>query len=367
MSQLFRTEQRLRMTTREGLAQALERRWQRPKLLSLADYRQLGADERMAYNAERVKYVSGGIRLPTENADKAKHLFENLMRANVDAPNRAGLIVDAEPHLGKTTLLTALMEWTYGRYRAEFPEPEYRGHVPVVFVEAMPDTSGKVLAKSLLHFFGGTPLPRETTADTIDRVIELMRNAGTHMVCIDEFHNIAANNAGNGHTVDYIKKLHNEVQATFVICGIDVTKSDVLNDTPRGRQLRNRFTKHGIEPFRPSSPDEQKRWKQLLLGFERELPLLSQERNAILQHQSLLMKRTGGSIGALHKLLTRIAIDLIWAEDPEQERLTAERLALEPLDIASQDAERMADVAARVAKTRKTATPGTNEEVRGAA
>jgi hypothetical protein len=322
-------------------------------LLTVDEYRRLGKDARLEYNARRASYVSGGIRLPTENADRAQKLFENMLRANVDAPNRSGLIVNAEAHLGKTTLVTALMEWLYGRFQAEFPEPEYRGHVPVVYVLAKPDTSGKALAKALLAFFGATPLRNETTADIIDRVIGLMQDAGTHMVCIDEFHNIAANNVGNGHTVDYIKNLHNEVEATFVISGLEVTQSDVLTDTPRGRQLRTRFTEHAIMPYNLVDADQERQWRQLLLGFERELPLLAQERNSILQFRSLLMKRTSGSIGALHKLLTRIAVDLIWADNPEAEMLTAERIANEPLDIASRDAELIADVEAIASAAQK--------------
>ncbi|KRC51877.1 hypothetical protein ASE16_02060 [Leifsonia sp. Root227] len=344
-SELFRTSKQPRMTTWEGLAAVLERAWQRPEILGVDEYVRLDTTERRSYNSSRAGYVSGGIRLPTQNTDRAQKLFESMLRANVNAPNREGLIVNAEPHLGKTTLVTALMEWLYGRFQAEFPLPEYRGHVPVVYVLAKPDTSGKALAKSLLAFFGATPLRNETTVDIIDRVIGLMQDSGTHMVCIDEFHNIASNNTGNGHTVDYIKNLHNEVEATFVISGIEVTKSKVLTDTPRGRQLRSRFTEHAIEPFNLVDQDQERQWQQLLLGFERELPLLAQERNSILQFRSLLMKRTNGSIGALRKLLTRITVDLIWADDPQNERLTGELIASAATDIASREAELLADAA----------------------
>lgn len=356
MNDLFRTEKKQRMTTREGLTQTLERRWTRPKRLSIGEYRALSPDEKLDYNTKRAAYVSGGIRLATENSDQAQQLLEKYMRSNVYAPNRSGIMVSADPHMGKTTLITALMEWTYGRFQATFPEPEYRGHVPVVYVQAKPDTSGKALAKSFLNFFGGTPTSRESTADTIDRVIALMQDAGTHLVCIDEFHNIAEKNVGNGRTVDYIKNLHNEVEATFVIAGIDVGQSQILSNTPRGRQLRTRFTEHSIDPYTSVDTAEKNRWRQLLVGFERELPLLAQERNSILQFQSLLMRRTDGNIGALHKLLTHIAIDLIWADSPEAEMLTAERIAVEPLDMASRDAERLALVTTHAAsKSRRTA------------
>lgn len=366
-SDLFRSEKKPRMTTWEGLTVALERRRERPELLTVAQYRRLGDDARFDYNARRANHASGGIRLPTENGDRAQKLFENMLRTNVAAPNRSGLIVNAEPHLGKTTLVTALMEWLYGRFQADFPEPEYRGHVPVVYVLAKPDTSGKALAKALLSFFGATPLRNDTTVDMIEHAIGLMQDAGTHMVCIDEFHNIAANNVGNGHTVDYIKNLHEEVQATFVISGIEVTKSKILTDTPRGRQLRSRFTEHTITPYNLVDPDQEAQWKQLLLGFERELPLLAQERNSILRYRSLLMKRTNGSIGALHKLLTRIAVDLIWADEPEKELLTADSIAAAATDIASRDAELLADIEEVGRKRRSAKASGRRKELADAA
>ncbi|NYK09072.1 TniB family NTP-binding protein [Leifsonia naganoensis] len=340
------------MTTKEGLTQALEKRWERPQLMTIDDYRNLRESDRLDYNIARSAYTSGAIRLPTENGDQGHKLLENLMRANVHAPNRSGMMIDAEPHMGKTTLLRALMEWTHQRYRADFPQAEYRGHVPIVYVEAQPDTSGKALATALLAFFGGTPYARDNTPTIINRVIGLMRDAGTHLVCIDEFHNIAANNVGNGQTVDYIKSLHNEVEATFVISGIEVNKSKVLTDTPRGRQLRSRFTKHGIKPYRLGDATQQRQWQQLLLGFERELPLLAQQRNSILQFQTLLMKRTSGNIGALHKLLTRIAVDLIWADHPAREALTADHIISMSLDIASEEAELIADAEAEIEKAR---------------
>ncbi|NEN07755.1 AAA family ATPase [Diaminobutyricibacter tongyongensis] len=339
MSALFRTEEKLRRTTVEGLTRILATEYTRPKVLTPRAYAALSDSKRLAYNAERARYTSGGIRLRTDTGDATLKLLRNMLRANVDAPNCTGLVIDADGHMGKTTLATHLMQWTMENYLTEFPGAISLGHVPVVYVEADPRSSGRALMKAFVKFFGGTVHRRETTDELLERTINLMTRANTHLVVLDEFQNIAAKNAGNGESVDYLKRLHNEVGATFVIAGIDVLRSEVIADTPRGRQLRSRFTEQTLTPYSKANDIEAQRWKQLLLGFEAELPLLAQERNSILQFSTLLMQRTHGNLGALAKLLTRTTVDLIWADDAKNERLTAELLMKQRLDISSERGE----------------------------
>jgi hypothetical protein len=331
--------------------QALTSKYERPQLMTVDQYKALSPADRLEYNLVRTRHISGGIRVPTPVRDETIKLYRNIRWANCYAPNRTGLIIDAEGHMGKTTLAVDLMEWTLKKFRAEFPTFERDGYIPIVYVEAPPRSTGKALMAQFAKFFGVPRHNKDTTDSTVDLVVNLMRKARVQMVVIDEFHNIADKNIGNGETVDYLKRLTNLVGATFVLAGIGVTSSPVLEGA-RGNQLRSRFTNQVLPRYSAGDDASYERWQQVLLSFERELTLLAQKPRQIQKLSSQLLEKTNGSIGALHKLLTRTAIELIWNDEPETEQLTAKVIAGQRLDITSESVQSVVTPAKRKAPRR---------------
>jgi hypothetical protein len=336
MSSLFRTDTRTaHITVREGLQNELTTRFDAPPRMTIDEYRALAPSRRRTFDELRARYTTGGIMVDNPTAVEALILYRRILRGNLYAPNRTGLMLDGAGHMGKTTLARHLMQWTFDKYVADFPEWENDGAIPVVYVEAPPRSTGKSLLSAFAHFLGLTVPTRYKTDDIMNLVINGLQRAGTQMVVIDEFHNIAAKNPGNGDSVDYIKELHNAVKATFIISGIHVLKSPILAG-PRGDQLASRFIRQELTPYSIATDELKLRWQQLLLSFERQLPLFGQKPKTILAHADELHIATKGSIGSLAKLLTRTAVNLIWDVDPELEYFGAGTFTAQRRDITSE-------------------------------
>ncbi|QNE35422.1 TniB family NTP-binding protein [Leifsonia shinshuensis] len=336
MSSLFRDDiDTPHITTLDGLRHSLSTSIVKPALPTVDEYRNLTPFARTQFDEARARYSTGGFRVKTPLGEETVKLFRQTLRANLYAPNRTGLMIDGAGHMGKTTLCQYLMDWTYRKYISDFPNSAEDGTVPIVYVEARPRSNGKSLMRALCDFFG-RPVPNRYNTDQLTaEVIDLLRKAKTQLVVIDEFQNIAAKNPGNGETVDYIKELTNEVKATFIISGIHVLRSEILAGA-RGNQLSSRFIRQEITPYTLANEDEKLRWQQLLLGFERELPLLAQKPKSILAHADELHRATKGSIGALSKLLARTTVDLIYDAEPDAELFTKGMFLGQRRDVTSE-------------------------------
>ncbi|WP_431220091.1 TniB family NTP-binding protein [Leifsonia xyli] len=336
MNSLFRDDiDTPHITTLEGLRHSFTTAFEKPALLSADEYRTLTPLARRRFDESRALYTTGGFQVKTPLGEETLKLYRQIRRANAGAPNRTGLILDGDGHMGKTTLCQYLMRWTYLKHLEEYPGSTDDGCVPIVYVEARPRSTGRSLMVAICEFFG-RPVPNRYKTDQImAEVVQLMRKAKTQLVVIDEFQNIAAKNPGNGETVDYIKELTNEVKATFVISGIHVLASDILAGA-RGNQLSSRFIRQELTPYSIANSEAKLRWRQLLLGFERELPLLGQEPKSILKQADELYRATNGSIGALSKLLARVSVDLIYDAEPENERFENGMFLAQRRDVTSE-------------------------------
>lgn len=336
---------------RDGLHRHLARTIPKPTLLSTDAYAALSSPDRDTYNRARVLFLSGGILINTgavkrATADVIRMFAENLAE---NAAN-TGLMLSGDSTLGKTTITKVLMKYIFAMYKRQYPEFEANRRTPVVYVEVPAGCTAKLLMVAFARFFGIT-VARSDTADTIKhRVVQALNTARTQLVVVDELHNLSANNRGNGESVAVLKLLHDEVPATFVYAGIDLSDGALLAGL-KGQQLTGRFVKTDLTRFNLSDADQAKDWRGVIMEFERSLLLADHIPGTLLKLSTYLRERTGGSIGSLGRLLTGVAIDLIINPHGRPEAITKELLDAHPIDMAAESA-----YAHRPVSTQKKAT-----------
>lgn len=317
------------LNRRESLLHFLANPLLKPELRSLED---LTPEERFDYDQQRMDYLSGGIVLGTDAVMKGQLLLTRAFQENrARNSGHAGVMLTGESTLGKTTTAKRLMRWVFEEYAKQVPDWQRFEHVPVMYVEVPSNSNGKGLLKEMAEFFGLSVLARDSMADLRMKVVAAIRRARTQLIVVDELHNLAGRATGLGEAVDLLKGLHNDIAATFLYCGIDVTNSSLMSGT-RGQQLRSRFSVLELERYTWANVDHRKQWKRLVRSFEDHLQLAAHPVGTLNAEAEYLWERTNGSIGSLGRLLTGPAIDLI-QNRADVEKLDRAQLAGYTLDL----------------------------------
>lgn len=295
----------------EGLLQYLSTSPIRPATVTPQQLKSMDDAERATYNRARMVHLSGGILIGTPQLLTAQKMLASSFAVNSGRNSgHAGLMISGTSTVGKTTTTKALMRWTFEKYRTQFPEFRQHGHMPVVYVEVPPASTAKLLMTAFADFFG-LSIRRSETMDSIRRrVVAALKDAHTQLIVVDELHNLASRNVGNGDSVDVLKSLHNDVAATFVYAGIDLLGGSLLAGA-RGQQIAGRFAALEMRPFNTRTTEERHLWVQFLTAYENQLTLTDLEPNSIRSMHDYLYRRTGGSIGSLSRLLSSAAIEAI--------------------------------------------------------
>lgn len=172
--------------------------------------------------------------------------------------------------------------------------------VPVLVIEAPPTPSesrfyNKILDRLFAPYKISDRPERKQT-----QVLTLLREIDTKVLVVDEIHNLlAGSSAKQREFLNVIKHLGNELQISIVGAGI----KDALRAVNTDPQLGNRF-----EPLALPRWNESREFLQLLVSFERMLPL---KKPSHLVEQSLslkLLSMSEGNIGELSELLVRAAV-----------------------------------------------------------
>lgn len=267
--------------------------------------------DRYEHDQQRMDYLSGGIVLRTATVAQGKLLLTRAFQENRSRNSgHSGVMLSGDSALGKTTTAKRLMRWVVEEYTRQVPHWEADEHVPVMYVEVPSGSNAKGLLREFCDFYALSVLTRDTTADLRTKVVGAIRRARTQLIVVDELHNLSGRAAGLGEAVDLLKGLHNDVSATFLYCGLDVTSSTLMHGS-RGQQLMSRFSVVELEKYVWSNADHRKEWKTLIRGFEAELQLRHHPVKTLDSLAEYLYERTGGSIGSLSRLLTGAAIDLL--------------------------------------------------------
>ncbi|WP_168626983.1 TniB family NTP-binding protein [Cryobacterium sp. BB307] len=295
----------------EGLTQYLNTAIAKPVMAEAAELTAMSPAQRADYDRQRIVYLSGGIVLKTHYLDEAKRLLAQAFAENIGRNSgHAGLVLSGASTLGKTTIAKALMKYVFNQYRRQFPDFHEHGRVPVVYVEVPAASTGKLLMKTFADFFGLHVKSGESMGSIRARIVDFVNAAGTQLIVVDELQNLAGRGTGNGESVDLLKNLHNDLAATFLYAGIDLTTGALLSGA-RGQQIASRFSILEMTPFSLSDAADRRSWRGLIPAFERELLLHEHETGTLAELSDYLFARTGGSIGSLGRLITGSAIEAI--------------------------------------------------------
>lgn len=330
----------------EGLDDYLSNPVPIPTVHTDAEYEDLSAADKAAYDRARMLYLSGGIVIDTPQVQRARRLLTQHFAENAGRNSgHAGLMLSGDSTVGKTTTCKALMRYVHAQYSKQFPDFRAHGRVPVAYIEVPAGSTGKLLMKTFADFFGLTVRSGESMVSIRSRVVDLLNDAGTQLIVVDELHNLAGRSASNGESVDVLKLLHNDVPATFVYAGIDLIGSALLTG-PRGSQIGGRFT--ALEMTRLNSTDAEDRatWARLVSTLEKKLPLRHHEPGTLKKLAPYLYDRTSGSIGSLSRLITGAAIETIANPGIAKEALDKDLLDTRVLDIAAETARKNRDLRA---------------------
>jgi hypothetical protein len=133
---------------------------------------------------------------------------------------RRGLIVSGAAATGKSTAIKQLGRAHELLVRNRYPAVD---RIPVVYVTAPPKGSPKKLATQFAHFLGMPPFKsRANEMDIATTACEVLTEAHTDLVIVDEIHNVNLATSAGEDLSDHLKYFTEHLPATFVFAGINV-------------------------------------------------------------------------------------------------------------------------------------------------
>lgn len=139
-------------------------------------------EARIAHHAELVVVTTSTITDITNEG-----LLLTLMNQR-EIGARRGLIVSGAAATGKTTGVKQLGRVHELRIRRRYPTSPDR--IPIVYVTCPPKGSARKLAMEFARFLGLPPVgPRQNVTDIADAVCQVLIDARTDLVIVDEIHN----------------------------------------------------------------------------------------------------------------------------------------------------------------------------------
>ena len=124
------------------------------------------------------------------------------------------------------------------------------------------------------------PPKRSSARELTQLVLECARLCQTSLVVIDDIHLLELRREADRDANNHLKRLANDLQATFVYAGVGLSHSGFMHEGRVGAdaalaQISHRFKRLPVEPLKRSTQAERATWLGVLKVFERELVLLS--------------------------------------------------------------------------------------------
>ena len=300
--------------------------------LPAGQWQALGQRDRRDYDEARIAHHAELVVVTTSAIAEITGEGQLLVLMNQrEIGARRGLIVSGDAATGKTTAIKQLGRLHELRVRARFPAG--RDRIPVVYVTCPPKGSPRKLAMEFARFLGLPLRTRANVTDIADAVCQVLIDARTDLVLVDEIHNLNHGTPAGEDLSDHLKYFTEHLPATFIYAGIDVERCGVFTGT-RGRQLAGRCELICTGPF-PYRPE----WAQLIAALEATLRLHRHEPGTLPAQARYLHQRTGGMIGSLTHLIRGAAIRAILGG---QEAITRPLLDSVRIDHAAESATRRA-------------------------
>ena len=292
--------------------------------------------ERAAYDEARIDYHSELQVVRASTVKEVAHqgrLLTLLNRREHGA--RRGLIISGERTTGKTTALRQLGRLHELRVRQRYNDGQ---HIPVVYHRrptpraSLAPTTGTGVAAAARFLGLPTITPRHNTADITNSVCQVLTEARTDLVLVDEIHLMNLATIAGEELSDHLKYFTEHLPATFIYAGIDVEHSGLFTGI-RGGQIAGRCTLLHTSPF-----PQGREWAGLVATMEGTSRLHLYMPGTLAKLHTYLHQRTGGMIGSLSHLIRAAAISAIL---DGTERITRRQLHTLHVDHAGESAYRM--------------------------
>lgn len=302
----------------------------------------LGQEEREDYTEARTVWNTNPPTVRTQQLAAAYQVIDDVMVSNRrDADKlRGSVVIDAEPHLGKTTIAT--------RYARDFHRRIYRRYgpltaageqrLPVAFVSLSDGITLKGLNQKLLEFYKHPAARQRTRTELTALVIDCVASCETRLIVIDELHFVDFAGQHGTEVSNHLKGLANELPVTFVYVGVGLRQRRFFDEGMTGpdtvlAQTSRRATRCPVVPFTVGSDAGARAWVTLLATLEPHYKLAAARPGMLTDHATLLHERTQGRIGSLTTLLDRACARAIATG---VEALEADLLSTVPIDNAAE-------------------------------
>lgn len=301
----------------------------RPESVTWAQYQAMSLDVRKAYDHRRLLWLTSVFRVNTPELLLAQQRLERRLLTNaLKNTGEGGILITSDvPYSGKTTILRALARQTENRQRKEDPDYRRHGIVPVVFIDAASNASGKGLLERIYAFLSPLPAAAGTTTDQYLRlVVNLLRHHHVRILIIDEAHLVASRRDAHGDPTDIIKLIQNQSRTTVVLAGVNML-SEAVFGTSRGLQVTARADTITIR--RPSLTSSQgvKQYIDFLATVDDALPLIEHTPGVLTSHYRQVYDVTRGILGNLIRLVEDLTMDILSDPNRPHEHVTPRRLS----------------------------------------
>ncbi|WP_284755486.1 ATP-binding protein [Arthrobacter sp. efr-133-R2A-120] len=260
----------------------------------------MSAIERERYDEQRISYHSELVIVETSTVRSITNQGRLLMMLNQrEISARRGLVVSGPWASGKTTAIKLLGKTHELLIRRKYPRQD---RIPVVYITTPPKGSPRKLASEFANFLGLPQRPRQNVTDIADAVCQVLTDAKTDLVLVDEIHNLNLATSAGEDMSDHLKYFTEHMPATFVYAGINVENSGLFTGL-RGRQISARSVLKTTGPF-PFTEE----WEALVATLENGLRLHHHAPGTLTAQAQHLHYRAGGSISSLSHLIRQAAI-----------------------------------------------------------
>lgn len=307
-----------------------------PAVLPEEAWRGLSGVERGVYDQARTAYHDELLLVSTPAIRKITTTGMKLIARNARRQTgRKGLIVSGPSGTGKTTSVSQLGKRHQLKVERSTPVDVTGERVPVVYIVTPPAVKPRDLVVELAAFLGLPYAYRESPQVITHNVISVLHKVRCRLIVVDEIHNLDLTTRNGQDASDQLKYLFEQIQATFVYAGVNVTENGLFSGL-RGRQLAGRFITLNTGAFDHDTAQQREDWERVVVTMEGTLRLHRHVSGTLLKHESYLHRRTGGMIGSLDQLIYEAANDAIV---DGTEKITQRHLKAVVLDTAAEEAQ----------------------------
>lgn len=306
------------------------------RMLDRGQYLALEAVDRLDFNAERLRFMAGGITIPTEMVDDLINKFTvaDVMNSGSLVGNR-GVMLSAPASSGKSTACLALIQRYLSRYERHNPGAISDGAVPAMYISIPATRTIKGTLQRMCRYLAIPFKKSDTETDLSAMLLENLGRLGTKLIVLDEVQMLRGAESAFRPAVNNLKDLTNYFRGTIVYSGLNLTESGLLYGDA-GLQLGSRvFTVQFTDLAGRLTETVIDKWVFIVSCFAYKLPLFANEPKPLIENAEWLHSYTGGNIGTLKAVLFDACASLILADKPNQETVTKEMLQEAVRDYAA--------------------------------